>query len=193
MKGGKSLNALFLLTTTASDLESKARMLGFDTQFLVQTAIHAATAIALFVILGKLIFKPVSKILVKRKEDIATEYQKIKNQSEEGKALIEDYQAKLANVKKEAGEIIAEARKAALVQETNILNEARLESDRIINRAQLEIERERESVKEEIKKEIVEVATLMASKFVVATMDEKTKSQLFDQALVEIGEETWQN
>lgn len=205
MKGGKTLNALlssayglinnnlFLLTTTATDVEGKARILGFDSQLLLQTAIHGATALALFIILGKLIFKPVNKILEKRKETIANEYQIIKIQTEKGNALIEDYEVKLTHIKKEADEILAEARKAALAHENKMLSEAKLEVDRIFARSKLEIEREKEKVKDDIKKEIIEVATLMASKFVAATMDEKTRSQLFDQAISEMGENTWQN
>lgn len=205
MKGGKTLNALlssayglmtnnlFLLTTTATDVESKARILGFDSQLLLQTAIHGLTALALFIIIGKLIFKPVNKILEKRKEGIANEYQIIKIQTEKGNALIEDYEAKLTHIKKEADEILAEARKAALAHENKMLSEAKLEVDRIFTRSKLEIEREKEKAKDDIKKEIIEVATLMASKFVAATMDEKTRSQLFDQAISEMGENTWQN
>lgn len=185
------LNNLVFLTETATDLQDKARVLGFDTQFLIQLAIHSITTLALFAILGKLLYKPVFNILQKRKDTIATEFENIKDQKSRANSLIMEYEAKMADVHKETESILAEARKAALDQKNKIVDEAKAEAERIQSRALLEIEREKEKVRDEIKKEIVEVATIMASKFVAQSMDDKTRNLLFEQAINEIGEQTW--
>lgn len=182
-----------LLTNTATDLTEKARILGFDQQLLIQTGIHMATALLLFAILGKLLFKPVKDILAKRKQAIADEYEKLSKETEAAAVLKKGYELKIADIKKEADEILEQARQAAIAQENKILHEARQEADRIHARANLAIDREREKAREEIRKEIIEVATMMASKFVAASMTDLAKNELFEKALSEMGEETWLN
>ncbi len=54
-----------LLTATADT----ARILGFDLQLLVQMVIQGVTALALFNILGRLMFKPVRGMLKKRRRN----------------------------------------------------------------------------------------------------------------------------
>lgn len=180
-----------LLTTTAVDVSDKARMLGFDVQFLIQTGIHMVTGLLLFAILGKLLFKPVKEILIKRKETIANEYETIKRESEAAAALKKGYEIKIGEINKEAEEILTKARQAAIAQENKILHEARQEADRIHSRAALAIEREKEKVRDDIRKEIIEVATLMASKFVASSMTELARNELFEKAVSEMGEDTW--
>lgn len=187
------LNQLVILSSSASELEEKARILGFDQQMIIQTLLHMATALTLFLVLAKLLFKPVQKVLDDRKQNISNEYKKIQKDTEYAASLKTEYEAKLTNVKKEAEGILAEARRKAMVQEGKVLDEARQEAQTILSRAHLEIERERAQVAEDIRKEIIEVATLMASKFVAAAMDDKTKDQIFENALSEMGENTWLN
>lgn len=187
------LTSFVLLTNTADDLAEKSRILGFDQQLLIQTGIHMITALALFYILGKLLFKPVKDMLAKRKQAIADEYEKLSKETEAASVLKKGYELKIAEVKKEADEILEQARQAAIAQENKILQEARQEADRIHARASLAIEREREKAREEIRKEIIEVATMMASKFVAASMTDLAKNEMFEKALSEMGEETWLN
>lgn len=187
------LTSVVLLTNTATDLAGKSRILGFDQQLLIQTGIHIATSLLLFFFLGKMLFKPVKEILAKRKQGIADEYEHLRKETEAAAVLKKGYELKIADVKKEADEILAQARQAAIAQENKILHEARQEADRIHARASLAIEREREKAREDIRQEIIEVATLMASKFVAASMTDNAKNELFEKALNEMGEETWLN
>lgn len=187
------LTSFVLLTNTAADVSEKARILGFDQQLLIQTGIHIITSLLLFAFLGKMLFKPVKEILAKRKQGIADEYETLKKETEAASVLRKGYELKIAEVKKEADEILAQARQAAIAQENKILHEARQEADRIHARATLAIEREREKAREDIRQEIIEVATMMASKFVAASMTDLTKNELFEKAINEMGEETWLN
>jgi len=182
-----------LLTNTTADVSEKARILGFDQQLLIQTGIHMITGLLLFAILGKLLFKPVKDILVKRKETIANEYETIKRETETALALKKGYELKISEINKEAEDILTQARQAAVTQENKILHEARQEADRIHARAALAIEREKEKARDDVRKEIIEVATLMASKFVAASMTELARNELFEKAINEMGEETWLN
>lgn len=188
------LNTLIsLLAANAVDYSEKARILGFDQQLIISTVIHAATALTLIFVLGKLLFKPVNKILANRKENIENEFEAIEKNKKTALALKEEYELKIAEINKEAEKILSKARKSALDQESKIISEAREEADRIHTRAALAIEREKSKVKDDIRKEIIEVATLMASKFVSTSMTDQIRDELYEKTLSEIGEDIWLN
>jgi F-type H+-transporting ATPase subunit b len=48
-------------------------------------------------------------------------------------------------------------------------------------------------MKDEVKQEMVAVATVMAGKFVASSLDSEKQAQLIDEALNEMGDDTWQN
>ena len=54
-------------------------------------------------------------------------------------------------------------------------------------------ELEKAKVKDEVRLEIINVATLVAGKFVEEEMDSAKQEQLLKETLEEIGEDTWQN
>ncbi len=163
----------------------------FTEQTIIQVIAHIITVLALFYVLGKLLFKPVRNILQKRKEEIADEYKRIDEDTEALAALKTDYENKLLNIHQEAEKILAHARKRAIEREDEIIKEAKDEADRLIKRAHLDIEREKEQSKDEMRREIIGVATVMASKFVAASISDELKNQLVDETLASIGESTW--
>ena len=163
----------------------------FTEQTIIQVIAHILTVLALFYVLGKLLFKPVRNILQKRKDEIADEYKRIDEDTEALAALKTDYESKLLNIHQEAEKILAHARKRAIEREDEIIKEAKDEADRLIKRAHLDIEREKEQSKDEMRREIIGVATVMASKFVAASISDELKNQLVDETLASIGESSW--
>ncbi|MCF8019635.1 ATP synthase subunit b [Petrocella atlantisensis] len=163
----------------------------FTEQTIIQVIAHILTVLALFYVLGKLLFKPVRNILQKRKDEIADEYKRIDEDTEALAALKTDYENKLLNIHQEAEKILAHARKRAIEREDEIIKEAKDEADRLIKRAHLDIEREKEQSKDEMRREIIGVATVMASKFVAASISDELKNQLVDETLASIGESSW--
>lgn len=150
-------------------------------------------ACIVFFVLAKLLFKPVRNILENRKEEIASEYQRIEEDTEAVATLKTEYEDKLKNINKEADQILAHARKRAIEREDEIVKEAKEEADRLMKRAHLEVEREKEQIKDEMRREIIEVATVMASKFVAASISEEQKNTLVNETLTDMGDSTWLN
>lgn len=171
----------------------KNRIIGFDAQMVAQTLFHIVSILLLFYLIGRILLNPVREILQKRKDSIANEYDYIKNEKQKSMDLKKEYEEKLANINKEANEILEEARKKALSKEREIIKEANEEADRLMARASTEIEREKEKVKDEIKIEIIDVAKVLASKFVASSIDKSTSDKLLDETLESMGEETWLN
>lgn len=164
----------------------------FTEQTVVQVILHIITVLVLFFILGKLLFNPVRNLLEKRKQGIAEEFERIEADTQAVAALKTEYEGKLKNINAEADQILTHARKRAIEREDEIVANAKAEADRLIRRAHLEIQREKEQMQDDIRREIIEVATVMASKFVAATINEELKSQLVEETLSGIGESTWQ-
>ena len=78
-------------------------------------------------------------------------------------------------------------------QETEIISEAKEEAGRIVKRAENEAALEKSKAMDDMKQEIISVASLMAEKLVSETMDQKKQDELLEEALKEMGEDTWQN
>lgn len=188
MNGIDILNTVPLLQSEVPD----GFVIMFTSQTIVQVILHMITVLVLFYVLGRLLFKPVREILEKRKQGIADEYKRIEEDTEAVATLKTEYEGKLKNINAEADQILSHARKRAIEREDEIVAAAKAESDRLVKRAHLEIVREKEQMQDDIRKEIIEVATVMASKFVAATISEELKSQLVEETLSGIGESTWQ-
>lgn len=142
-------------------------------------------------ILAKLLFKPVSEFLEKRQAMIAAEVNDAATAKKDAEGLKKDYQSKIVNIEAEASEILKEARAKALAREEEIIKAAREEAEGIKTKAFKDIELEKERVQAEMKAEMIEVASLMASKFVAASMDENKQNELVDEMIKEMGDVQW--
>ena len=126
-----------------------------------------------------------------RQNKIAGELDHAKTAQEDAEKLKADYEARLANVDKEADEILSAARAKALANEADIVAKAREEASLIIAHAHVEAELEKKKAADEIKQEMVGLAMDAAGKFVRVSMDDRTKNALIEETLAEIGENTW--
>ena len=104
-----------------------------------------------------------------------------------------DDEEKLAGFKKQADAILEDARKRAKDRENEIIEEARAEAMRITDRANNEIELAKKKAMEEVKSNIVDVASIIASKAVNSEMNVEVQDRLVEETLKEIGDGTWQN
>lgn len=169
------------------------RLLGFDWQMINDAVITGISVFILFFALSYLLFNPVRQFLAKRQELIANDLDTAKTSKENARALQAEYEAKLRDVNREAEEILEDARKRAKKREAQIVEEAKMEASRILERANHEIVLEKKKALDEMKQEMISVASLMAGKAVVASIDTQIQDSLVEETLKEIGEDTWQS
>ena len=174
-----NLNAVLLAA------EMEPRLFDLDFQLLADSLLTIIAVFVLFIALSYLLFNPARKFMQDRQNKIAGE---LDHDAEKLKA---DYEARLANVDKEADEILSAARAKALANEADIVAKAREEASRIIAHAHVEAELEKKKAADEIKQEMVGLAMDAAGKFVRVSMDDRTKNALIEETLAEIGENTW--
>lgn len=180
-----NLNAVLLAA------EMEPRLFDLDFQLLADSLLTIIAVFVLFIALSYLLFNPARKFMQDRRNKIAGELDHAKTAQEDAEKLKADYEARLANVDKEADEILSTARAKALANEADIVAKAREEASRIIAHAHVEAELEKKKAADEIKQEMVGLAMDAAGKFVRVSMDDRTKNALIEETLAEIGENTW--
>ncbi len=143
----------------------------------------------LFLIMKKLLFKPVMKILEQRQNEIDTMYDTASTASEKAKELEKEYSLKLASANEQAGDIMKNAQAQARKRENEILEEARGKAAAMTEKAHAEIEQEKKKVYEEIKGEIADISVSIASKMVEREINAKDHEALISQFIENVGED----
>ena len=167
------------------------RIFGLDAQMAADLLITLVAVFVLFMLLSYLLFNPARELLAKRQAKIQADLDAAAREKEDAVAFKAEYDAKIHAADAEVDEILAEGRKKALKKEAEIVAGAQEEAARIAQRANKEIELEKSKMRDEVKKEMISVASMMAGKFVAESMDDKKQAQLVDEALKEIGDDTW--
>ena len=169
------------------------RIFGLDAQLIADAVILALAVGFLFLLLSYLLFNPARELMKKRQDKIREEMETASRDMADANKMKAEYTAKLAAADKDVDAILSEGRKKALAKENEIVAEAKEEAARVMERAEREIELEKSKVRDEVKQEMIGVAREMAEKFVAASLDDQAQAKLIDEALNEMGEDTWQS
>ncbi|MDE5680113.1 MAG: F0F1 ATP synthase subunit B [Lachnospiraceae bacterium] len=167
------------------------RLFNLDWQLFADSVLSMIAVLFLFFALSYFLFNPARKMLRGRTEKIKGELAQAAQDMEEAKAMKEEYEGRLRDIQKEADEIMAEARKKAIISENRIIGDAKAEAARIMERARMEAELEKKKAADDVKKEMIAVASLMAGKVVSGAIDVSVQESLVDETLKEMGESTW--
>ena len=153
---------------------------------------HALMVLVLFLVLGKLVFQPVLKMMKKRSDTISGNISEAEKSRDEAAALKSEYQEKLDGAMKEREEILADSYKAAQKREEEIVRQAREEADRIRDRARRDAVQEQEKARDLLKQETVELASSMAEKLIRNGLTQEDKEALLEESMKEMEETQWQ-
>lgn len=134
----------------------------------------------IFLIFKIFLFKPVGKILDKRKEMAAAEIAEAKAAKESAQKAEQEYLASIAGAKEEAAEIVRQANLRAQAREEELISEATKKAADIRAKAEEAIERDKQRALNEIKDEISDIVIMAATKVV-----EKEISQADNEKLIE--------
>lgn len=130
-------------------------------------------------VLGKWAWGPILGALDAREEGIRSAIEEAKAERLEAQELLAEHRRQVADARRQAQEIVSEAREAGQRIQKDIEARAREEGDRILARARVEIERERDRAIEELRRESVDLALAVAAR----VLDEKLTGEK-DRALV---------
>ncbi len=167
------------------------RLFNLDMQLVADATLMIIAIFFLFLLMSYLLFNPARKMLQDRRDKIKQELEETAQNRDAAASLKSEYEAKLANVNKEAEAILSDARKRGLENENAIIAKAKEEAARIMERARMEAQLEKQKLADEVKQEIISVASAMAGKIVAASMNAQVQEELLNETLKELGEDTW--
>ena len=176
------MSGLFFLL----DALPAGRIIDFDMQTVIATVANLVPLLLLGLILTKVMYAPVRKILNDRTERIRTQLAEAKEGRVAASELRARYDRQLKDIDLERTAILDEARKQASEQRDMIITLAKDEAKDLKARATTEVEMERERIREEIHSAIIDISSDMAEKLLVATIDKKAHERIFDEGLLEL-------
>ncbi len=148
--------------------------------------VQFAALVILILVFFFVAYKPVSKILKKRADYVEESIREaeqakataLKNVSESEEAIIAS--------KKEAAEIIANAKAMAIDNQKASIEETQIEINRMKALAEQDIERSKEEAKEEIRNEMVSVALAASEEVLKREINEKDNARIVNDFIEEL-------
>jgi F-type H+-transporting ATPase subunit b len=147
----------------------------------------ALNLIILYIILSKILFKPVTKFMEDRANSIKNSIDSAEKQKAEAAELKKNYEEQLKAARAESERIIEEARIKAEKQHVQIVSDAKSEAEGLLVKAREEIENERQQMIRELRGQIAGIALAAASKVIEANMNTETNKAMVDRFIDEAG------
>ncbi len=141
----------------------------------------------LFLIVKKLLFKPVNNMLQQREDEIKKIYDDANTANEKAENLEKEYSEKMAQARDEAGGIIKQATETAQKREEEIVADAQDKADSIMKKAEEEIELERKKAYREIKGEISDISVAIAGQLVKRELTVRDHDSLIQDFIESVG------
>ena len=148
--------------------------------------VQAATFIIGLIILWKIAFKSIVKILSERATKIRTDLDKTEEERMAMERLRAEYDIKLKDVETEVKRLISEASRSGQKTKEEIIFEAREQAQKILGKASEKINIEREKAIKEMKDEIASISILAAEKILKQTVDKKINEKLVSDFVNEL-------
>ena len=178
------LNILSNVSAAAEGREWYESLVSINPATIVFTLINL---LIIFLIFRFLLYKPVCKMLDKRKEMAAAEIDEARKAKEAAQKAEEEYTARLADAKAEASEIMKQATLRAQKREEEIVGEANKKAAEIRTKAEESIERDKQRAINEIKNEISDIVVMAAGKVVEKEISASDNEEIISKFLEEVG------
>ncbi|HHU50469.1 MAG TPA: ATP synthase F0 subunit B [Firmicutes bacterium] len=177
----------------AAPVAPEGRVFGLDAQTLIGVGIQLLNGIILAVALGFILYKPVKEFMQRRAEGIQSQMDNAEAMMAKANALVAEYERKIKNIDQERLELLEAVRQKAVEESKVILEEARKEAAALRRRSLERVAEDKKRLQEEARLHIIEVASLMAQKYLAQKIDEATEEQLFAEAIAQLEEAQWPN
>jgi len=139
--------------------------------------------IVLYIVLKRILFKPVTEFMENRKNAISQQLEDSKKSSQKALQLKETYEKMIASVHTDADKILKEATKKAQKEYDEMIRQANADAKTLKEKAKEEIEMERTEMMKNMRSEIASLALEAASKVIEANMDTEANRKLVDEIL----------
>lgn len=141
--------------------------------------------IVFFLLMKIFLFKPIKKVLNKRKELIDKQFKDAEEAQRQAEDIKTQYQNQLDGVEEEKKQILATARTTAKNEYNKIIDKAHDDADKIKSDAKKASDFENEKTRRAVKEEIAALAMETAEKVVGKSASAQLDSKLYDEFLEE--------
>lgn len=141
----------------------------------------------LYFLLQRYAFGPLFNVMEKRRQLVQDQLDQAAKDRLESQELLKQQREALEAARKEAYDMIEQARKTSAKQAEDILEQARAEAARIKEDARREIENEKNKALAAVRGQVSELSVLIASKIIEKQIDEQAQAELVDKYLQEVG------
>lgn len=160
----------------------------FESLNQYQFLLAALNLIVLYVILKKILFKPVTEFMEKRTKSIESSIEEAKRKLSEAEELHRAYEEQLRLAKADAKGIVDDATRQAGHTAQQIIDEAKKQAGDLLKQARAEMEEEHRRMLLAVRSEVAGLALAAAARVVQANMNTAGNRALVDQFLKETGE-----
>lgn len=140
-----------------------------------------------FLIIKKLLFKPVKKMLAAREQEVQAMYGAAEQTQSEVESLRQEYTERLSQAKAEAAEIVGSATRRAAVRSEEILRESSQQAAAMMKKAENTIEQERKKAMNELKDEVAGLSVMIASKVVERDVKQADHERFIEEFIDKVG------
>ncbi len=144
--------------------------------------------ITLFIVLKKLLFKPVMQMIEDRQKEIDDTYARADAAKAQATALQAEYEGKLATAMQTSERLVKEAVARGQKREEDIVRQANEEADAILKKATADIAQEKKKAINDAKNEIAGLAMDSAAKVVGRSLNTADQAELVDCFIDRLGD-----
>ena len=148
--------------------------------------VQLAALVILIVVVLVVAYKPMKKVLAKRADYIENNIRESEIAKAEAERNAQESQEMIIASRKEAADIVANAKSLAIDTQKATLEETQLEVNRMKSQAQEDIERSKIEAKEEIRQEMVSVALAASEEILKREVNEKDNARIVENFIEEI-------
>lgn len=135
----------------------------------------------LYLILQRLVFNPIGKVLAEREGDIQKTYGQLDEDRAQMETLKNEYSQRLTNIEAEAREKIQGAIKEAQTTRDQIIGEANARAADVTSKAEKDVIYERERAMATLREEVVDLAIGATGKIIGDGLDENRQRKLINE------------
>lgn len=149
--------------------------------------IQLVAFLVLYGLLSRYAFKPLFGIMQQRRDRVLGELQSAEKSRVDAEKLLSDQKEALNTARKDAFDIIEQAKSTSVRQADEIISKAREEAVRLKDEAVRDIENEKNKAIAALRSQVSAMSVLIASKIIEKQVDEKSQQELIDHYLKEVG------
>ncbi|UQK59867.1 F0F1 ATP synthase subunit B [Fenollaria massiliensis] len=155
--------------------------------------VQLTATLVLYFILRKFLYFPIKDLLNKRQDYIMKNVEDSEKNNLKSQVALRDYELKLKEAKKEANEIVDQAKKRADDIVNKSVSDAKEESRKIMEKADKELANKKSMAMDEMKGDMVNIAILAAEKLIGENISTKKDKEIIEKSIEEVGKEQWKN